>query len=110
MVGVMRGSELCEEFQSVSGQQALTSTGMHQTKPGDIDLVSPSIGDIHKVSNDSDQVAVSIHVYGANIGAVRRSVYDRASGQPHPFISGYSSATIPNIWDRSLETGLPPSF
>ncbi|MBK9606148.1 MAG: hypothetical protein IPO58_06920 [Betaproteobacteria bacterium] len=31
---------------------------------------------MHVVSSASDAVAVSIHVYGANIGAMRRPVFD----------------------------------
>ena len=41
--------------------------------------------------------------YGGNIGAVKRRVFDPVSGTAKPFISGYSSATLPNFWDRSKE-------
>jgi predicted metal-dependent enzyme (double-stranded beta helix superfamily) len=55
------------------------------------------------VSNAGDQVAVSIHVYGANIGAVRRHTYDPATGAPREFISGYHNTVVPNLWDRSKD-------
>jgi predicted metal-dependent enzyme (double-stranded beta helix superfamily) len=48
-------------------------------------------------------VSISVHVYGANIGAVSRHVYDPATGEEKPFVSGYSSAQVPNLWDRSAE-------
>jgi predicted metal-dependent enzyme (double-stranded beta helix superfamily) len=96
LVGVMRGQECCEEFDS-----AVKKTHTHHSKPGDVDRVSPRIGDIHVVSNTSDKTAVSIHVYGANIGAVRRHTYDPATGQPREFISGYHNSAVPNLWDRS---------
>jgi hypothetical protein len=32
---------------------------------------------------------------------VSRHVYDPATGQTKPFVSGYSSASLPNLWDRS---------
>jgi predicted metal-dependent enzyme (double-stranded beta helix superfamily) len=51
----------------------------------------------------SDRASISIHVYGANIGAVKRHVYDPETGSVETFVSGYSSAVIPNIWDRSKE-------
>ena len=70
---------------------------------GDVDRVSPRIGDVHVVSNAGSQTAVSIHVYGANIGAVRRHTFDPATGKAREFISGYSNRTIPNLWDRSRE-------
>jgi len=50
-----------------------------------------------------DRVSISIHVYGANIGAVKRHVFDAATGVDKPFVSGYSSAQMPNFWDRSAE-------
>ncbi len=40
-------------------------------------------------------------MYGGNIGAVSRHVYDPATGQAKPFVSGYSAPSVPNLWDRS---------
>ena len=69
---------------------------------GDVDVVSPTLGDIHKVSNaHEDRTSISIHVYGANIGAVDRHVYDPDTGAQKSFISGYSNAAVPNLWDLS---------
>lgn len=103
MVGVMRGSELCEEYNFTPDGNGLIATGSHQIAPGGIDLVSPRIGDIHRVSNAlTDKPSISIHVYGANIGAVNRHVYDQNSGKKSTFISGYSSSVVPNLWDRSI--------
>jgi predicted metal-dependent enzyme (double-stranded beta helix superfamily) len=103
MVGVLRGAELCEEYGVDGGR--LTSGSTHRVELGAIDLVSPRVGDIHRVSNAlANEASISIHVYGANIGAVKRNVYDPATGRPKEFISGYSSAVLPNIWDRSTES------
>jgi len=44
---------------------------------------------------------VSIHVYGGNIGSVRRHRVDPTTGKVLDFISGYSSEHLPNLWDRS---------
>jgi 3-mercaptopropionate dioxygenase len=102
MVGVMRGAELCEEYGIDGGR--LAPGGRHRVEPGAIDLVSPRVGDIHRVSNAlADEASISIHVYGANIGAVKRHVFDAETGQAREFVSGYSSAVLPNIWDRSAE-------
>ena len=106
MVGVMRGAELCEEYGIDGGR--LAPGGNHRVEPGAIDLVSPRVGDIHRVSNAlANEASISIHVYGANIGAVKRHVYDEETGRPKSFVSGYSSAVLPNIWDRSAERVLP---
>ncbi len=70
-------------------------------EPGSVEAVSPTVGDIHQVSNAfADRPSISIHVYGANIGAVRRAVFS-AEGEEKPFISGYSNSRLPNIWDLS---------
>lgn len=106
LVGVMRGEEQCDEYAD-PGQAAgpPRPAGTHRVKPGDVDRVSPRIGDVHVVSNAGDEgAAVSIHVYGANIGAVRRHTFDPESGAPREFVSGYHNTTVPNLWDRSLET------
>jgi predicted metal-dependent enzyme (double-stranded beta helix superfamily) len=98
LVGVMRGEETCEAY-----TKDLQPAGRHPVHRGQVDRVSPRIGDIHVVSNEGRELAVSIHVYGANIGAVRRHTFDPATGSPRDFISGYANATIPNLWDRSGE-------
>ena len=91
MVGVMRGAETCEEFEMDSASGQLRPSGSHQLPAGAIDLISPRIGDIHKVSNAlSDRVSISIHVYGANIGTVKRHIYDPVTGDKKDFVSGYS--------------------
>ncbi len=104
LVGVMRGAELCEEYTGCVAGRPFTPSGTHRIEPGGVDRVSPTIGDIHVVSNAyADRPSISIHVYGANIGAVRRHVFDPASGTPREFISGYHNTVMPNLWDRSQE-------
>ena len=110
ILGVMRGAELCNRFDvpavNNAGKLGLPMR-MHPQERlnlGEIDIVSPSVGDIHRVKNaHTDQVSISIHVYGANIGAVKRHVFDAATGARKDFVSGYSNSTVPNFWDRSLE-------
>lgn len=97
MVGVLRGAELCEEFRLEGA--GVVAAGSHRVPVGGIDLVSPRVGDIHRVSNAlADRPSISIHVYGANIGAVKRHVYEAFGGGRRPFVSGYSSEVMPNIW------------
>jgi predicted metal-dependent enzyme (double-stranded beta helix superfamily) len=98
LVGVMRGEETCEEY-----SPEIKPTARHPVRRGQVDRVSPRIGDIHVVANEGGEVAVSIHVYGANIGAVRRHTYDPENGARRDFVSGYANASVPNLWDRSRE-------
>jgi predicted metal-dependent enzyme (double-stranded beta helix superfamily) len=164
LVGMLRGAEQCQPY-APDAQGWMHALGSpHRLYPGEIDAVSPRLGDVHTVANAiSDKVSISIHIYGANIGAVRRHVYpdatalDRAearnsvvgtggpggggsgtggpggggpstggpggggpgTGGPvggvdvglssswdgkvrsRPFVSGYSSAFVPNLWNGS---------
>ncbi len=104
LIGMLRGAEYSQGFQRNSDGALITDGGRVQLRPGQVEAVSPKIGDIHQVSNAfDDQVSISIHVYGANIGAVRRAVY-QADGSEKLFISGYSNTFLPNIWDLSKES------
>jgi predicted metal-dependent enzyme (double-stranded beta helix superfamily) len=95
MVGMLRGLERCEEFGPPAAPgQPLVPGKVHELRPGDIDLVSPTIGDIHRVSNAlADGASVSIHVYGGDIGTLTRSRFD-AQGSASPFVSPYASCLM----------------
>jgi predicted metal-dependent enzyme (double-stranded beta helix superfamily) len=102
VVGVLRGAELNQTYRWVDGRQVAGECERLQS--GKVTTVGPDFGDLHKVTNAVvDGASVSIHVYGGNIGAVRRHVYDLDRGAIKDFVSGYSNAMMPNIWDRSAE-------
>lgn len=107
LIGMLRGAEYSQNF-TRDAQGALQPSGAPvRLAPGQVEAVSPRIGDIHQVSNAfSDQVSISIHVYGGNIGAVKRAVYAE-DGSDKAFISGYSNTRLPNIWDLSKENPAP---
>lgn len=101
LVGVLRGAERVESYRRDAGGRIARSGAARILRRGEVDRVSPRIGDIHRVENAfHDRVSVSIHVYGANIGAVERAVYD-ASGRPKSFLSGYANDSLPNLWSRA---------
>jgi len=92
VIGMLRGAELCAPFRR-EGAMMVPAGEAVRLRPGEVDAVSPSIGDVHRVSNAyDDRVSVSIHAYGANIGSVRRHVYDVESGAVKEFVSGYANA------------------
>ena len=103
LIGMLRGAEYSQGF-ARSADGRLEQEGRPiRLEPGQVETLSPHSNDIHQVSNAfDDQVSISIHVYGANIGAVKRAVY-QADGSEKLFISGYSNAFLPNIWDLSKE-------
>ncbi|WLS80061.1 cysteine dioxygenase [Erwinia pyri] len=100
LIGMLRGAEVSQSFRREA--QSLQPEGEPvRLDPGTVEAVSPQVGDIHRVSNAySDRTSISIHVYGGNIGAVKRAVYTE-TGEEKPFISGYNNAFLPNIWDLS---------
>jgi len=104
LIGMLRGEELDQHFDRDVATGCLVPTEQICLKPGEVAAVSPTIGDIHQVSNAlRDRPSISIHVYGANIGAVKRHVFDLANNVSRDFVSGYSSAAMPNIWDRGRD-------
>ncbi|MGH8782162.1 cysteine dioxygenase [Paraburkholderia sp.] len=104
LIGVLRGAERAVSYRR-DADGTLHEHGDEITlERGTVDAVSPTIGDIHRVSNAyDDRVSISIHVYGANIGAVHRSVYP-LDAPPKPFVSGYSNDTLPNLWNLGKDS------
>src|SRR5690606_26429549 len=92
LIGMLRGAERSERFALPVAGQAMQSLGTDILQPGTVDMLSPAQGDIHRVSNaHDDRVSISIHVYGGNIGRIRRHVYDAATGAKREFVSGYAN-------------------
>ena len=107
LIGMLRGAEYSQGFARSEHGAFLPAGEPVRLDPGHVEAVSPRIGDVHQVSNAfDDRVSISIHVYGANIGAVSRAVYS-PDGSEKPFISGYSNSLLPNIWDLSKENPAP---
>ncbi|MCB1469326.1 MAG: cysteine dioxygenase [Rhizobiaceae bacterium] len=97
LIGVLSGGELETRFDLVDG--ALQAGEVTRLEPGHVGRLSEDDGDVHQVANAfEDRVSISIHVYGGNIGKVRRHVFDPQTGAMKDFISSYSSNVMPNIW------------
>ncbi|MBX9702017.1 MAG: cysteine dioxygenase [Acetobacteraceae bacterium] len=105
LVGMLRGEEISTEMIPGPPGTPPRPGRRDRLRPGEVVRVSPETYDIHVVENAvADAASISIHVYGGNIGAVARSTFDPATGERRRFISGYSNAAVPNLWDRSRET------
>ncbi|MDB5854149.1 MAG: putative metal-dependent enzyme of the double-stranded beta helix superfamily [Herminiimonas sp.] len=92
LIGMLHGAERGERFALGAPGQSMQYLGEDILEPGAVDSVSPTIGDIHRVANaHDDRVSISIHVYGGDIGRIRRHVFDFATGNTKDFISGYSN-------------------
>ena len=78
VTGVLQGTEYEEIFAPGPGGQYLTEVIRRQNPPGTVAGFAPP-GDIHRVRNCGSGIAVSLHVYGANLaelGSSIRRVYD----------------------------------
>lgn len=92
VIGMLRGQEISQDYRIGSDGVPIPQGQAVRLDPGDIALVSPALGDIHGVSNAlTDDVSISIHAYGGNIGKIQRHVYPQQGGQAKNFISGYSN-------------------
>lgn len=98
VIAMLRGAELEQHYRRTN--EGMVAVGPEsRLEQGEVACVSPTIGDVHQVSNAyADRVSISIHLYGGNIGRIRRAVYDRQSGEPKAFVSGYSNAVAANLW------------
>jgi 3-mercaptopropionate dioxygenase len=76
--GVIQGAEYEELYALDAGQSRLVEVGRSRNDVGEVSGFAPP-GDIHRVRNHGDGVAISVHVYGADItrlGSSIRRVYD----------------------------------
>ena len=90
LVGVLLGAESCDEYRW-DGHRPVSAGHQHTLVCGQIEAVSPRLGDWHRVSNAlADRASISIHVYGADIGLVKRQRMDE-HGQLLDFVSGYDT-------------------
>jgi predicted metal-dependent enzyme (double-stranded beta helix superfamily) len=72
----------------------LLETGMHELglavfRPGDVGHVYPPTREVHRIRNRTSAPAVSVHVYGGDIGTTERHVFNSKTGASRPFVSGY---------------------
>ncbi len=94
IIGVLRGAERSEMFTRAEDGHSMVPGHTQILQTRTIETLSPSTGDIHRVSNVyEDQVSISIHVYGGNIGKISRHVFNQETGAPKTFVSGYSNET-----------------
>jgi 3-mercaptopropionate dioxygenase len=76
--GVLQGIEYEELFTLSADGTHLAAVGRNANRPGEVSGFAPP-GDIHRVRNVGDGVAISLHVYGADLtrlGSSVRRCYD----------------------------------
>lgn len=99
---MLRGAEENQRYQLDADGIPRALGAATLLEAGQVEKVSADDGDIHRVSNAlADRVSISIHVYGGNIGAVKRAVYTRKGSR-----NRLSPATLTAIYPIS---GIPPA-
>jgi 3-mercaptopropionate dioxygenase len=73
VTGVLQGREYEEIFALADGGRALDCAARNLSPAGSVSGFAPP-GDIHRVRNTGDDVAISMHVYGADISRLGNSI------------------------------------
>ena len=73
VTGVLQGREYEEVFALADGGRALRLAARNVNPAGAVSGFAPP-GDIHRVRNTGDTVAISMHVYGADISRLGNSI------------------------------------
>jgi 3-mercaptopropionate dioxygenase len=73
VTGVLQGREYEEVFAVADSGQALRLVARNQNVAGSVCGFAPP-GDIHRVRNSGSEVAISVHVYGADISRLGNSI------------------------------------
>ena len=73
VTGVLQGREYEEIFALTDGGRALKLRARNLSPAGTVSGFAPP-GDIHRVRNTGDGVAISMHVYGADISRLGNSI------------------------------------
>jgi len=84
VVGVYEGRERETRYRAVEagGERYLEEAGSIEADPGHVEVIVPSVEDIHAVTAVSEGATISIHVYGADIEARGTSIYRRFDDWP----------------------------
>src|SRR5579864_265493 len=93
VIGIYQGIEHEVCFKPAAGIEdvRLRQTGERDIAERQVIVCCTSDQDIHRVSCGSDVPCVGIHVYGADIGVIRRHAYNPQTGTVRAFVSGWTA-------------------
>ncbi len=76
VVGVWRGleREMTYDLHGDAGSEYLVLRGSTATVRGDVSVLVPPDEDIHRVENGGESLAISVHIYGADISVLGSSI------------------------------------
>ena len=84
VVGILEGVERERRYwlHEADGERYLVHRFDRIAKPGETSAIVPPDEDIHQVNNAGDDLAISIHVYGADIAKLGTSINHRFDDLP----------------------------
>jgi predicted metal-dependent enzyme (double-stranded beta helix superfamily) len=84
IVGVYEGRERETRYRAVEAgdERYLEETGSIDAQPGHVEVIVPTVEDIHAVTAVGQGPTISIHVYGADIERLGSSIYRRFDDWP----------------------------
>lgn len=93
VVGLLDGAERNEIYEVPSGLSAPPRLVREQvTRPGEVLTMMET--DMHRLQTDQGQYSLSLHVYGAEVGTIRRVRWDDQAHRYVEFRQGWSNDAI----------------
>jgi len=95
VAGIYSGSEREIRYAKPTADESgkpLTPAGEHVWERGQVTVCCTTDDDVHAVEAVGNVPTVGIHVYGADIGAIQRRLYDPATGAVQWFVSGWDAS------------------
>jgi predicted metal-dependent enzyme (double-stranded beta helix superfamily) len=94
VVGIYAGTEREQRYLKPTAeapQEPLAALGVQDWRRGQVTICCTTDDDVHAVTAVGDGPTIGIHVYGGNIGTIKRRSYDPATGAAEWFVSGWDT-------------------
>lgn len=97
LVGLYRGSVVEKRYrrddlgESAEPRYRIREVSEVTATKGDISFVYPPDYDIHGVANPFDEVAITVHIYGTDIGKQPRHIHDVATGNHRDVVTKHDN-------------------
>lgn len=97
VAGVYAGAEREQRFRKPGPDDtgALVPLGEREYRRGEVTVCCTTDDDVHSVVAVGTEPTVGVHVYGGDIGTLRRRCYDPATGEVTWFASGWDAVPSP---------------
>ncbi|NQX68568.1 cysteine dioxygenase [Paenibacillus alba] len=99
LVGLYRGAVVEKRYrredhgEAAEPRYTIREVSEVTAKQGDISFVYPPDYDIHGVANPFNEVAITVHIYGTDIGKQPRHIHDVATGDSRDVVTKHDNAS-----------------